>query len=85
MFSRLMEVLEEKQILCYKQFDFKKCFSNYAILTLLETIQKALVNGQLGYRFFIDLEKAFNTVSHDVLLDKMIENDLKLLTQVLSK
>ena len=72
MHSRLIEFLEEKQILYYRQFGFRKDFStNHAILTLLESIQKALDDGQFACGIFIDLEKAFDTVSHDILLEKL--------------
>ena len=47
--SRLNEFLEEKQILYYRQFGFRKDFStNHTILTLLESIQKALDDGQFA-------------------------------------
>ena len=70
MHSRLIEFLEEKQILYYKQFGFRKDFStNHAILNLLEIIQKVLDDGQIACGIFIDLEKAFDTVSHDILLE----------------
>ena len=83
MHSRLIESLERKQILYYRQFGFRKDFSTkHAILTLLESTQKALDDGQFACRIFIDLEKAFDTVSHDILLEKLnyygvrgIEND----------
>ena len=72
MHSRLIEFLEGKQILYYRQFGFRKDFStNHAILTLLESIQKALDDGQFACGIFIDLEKAFDTVSHDILLEKL--------------
>ena len=72
MHSRLIEFLEEKQILHYRQFGFRKDFStNHAILTLLESIQKALDDGQFASGTFIDLEEAFDTVSHDILLEKL--------------
>ena len=72
MHSRLTEFLEGKQILYYRQFGFRKDFStNHAILTLLESIQKALDDGQFACGIFIDLEKAFDTVSHDILLEKL--------------
>ena len=72
MHSRLLEFLEGKQILYYIQFGFGKDFStNLAILTLLESIQKALDDGQFACLIFIDLEKAFDTVSHDILLEKL--------------
>ena len=69
MHSRLIESLEEKQILYYRQFGFRKDFStNHTILTLLESIQKALDDGQFAWGIFIDLAKA---VSHDILLEKV--------------
>ena len=42
-----------------------------AILTLLESIQKALDDGQFACGIFIDLEKAFDTLSHDIILEKL--------------
>ena len=78
MHSRLIEFLEEKQILHYRQFGFRKDFStNHAILTLLESIQKALDDGQFACGIFIDLEKAFDTVSHDILLEKLNHYDIR--------
>ena len=71
MHSRLIEFLEEKQILYYSQFGFRKYFStNHVILTLLESIQKTLDDGQFACRIFIDPEKAYDTVSH-MLLEKL--------------
>ena len=70
--SRLIEFLKEKQILYYRQFGFRKDFStNHVILTLLESMQKALDDRQFACRIFIDLKKAFDTVSHDILLEKL--------------
>ena len=78
MHSRLIEFLEERQILYYKQFGFRKDFStNHAILNLLEIIQKALDDGQIACGIFIDLEKAFDTVSHDILLEKLDHYGIK--------
>ena len=72
MHSRLIEFLEERQILYYKQFGFRKDFSrNHAILNLLEIIQKALDDRQIACEIFIDLEKVFDTVSHDILHEKL--------------
>ena len=72
MYSRLIEFLKEKQILYYEQFGFQKDFStNHAILNLLEIIQKALDDGQIACGIFADLEKVFDTVSHDILLEKL--------------
>ena len=72
MHSGLIEFLEGKQILYNRQFGFRKDFStNDAILTLLESMQKALQDGKFAHQIFIDLEKAFDTVSHDILLEEL--------------
>ena len=72
MHSRLAEFLEGKQILYYRQFGFRKDFStNHVILTLLEILHKALDDGKFACGIFIDLEKAFDTVGHDILLEKL--------------
>ena len=78
MHSRLVEFLEEKQILCYRHFGFTKDLStNHAILTLLESIQKALDDGQFVSGIFIDLQKEFDIVSHDILLEKLNEYGIR--------
>ena len=70
--NRLIQFLEERQILYYKQFGFRKDFSrNHVIFHLLEIIQKVLDDGQIVCGVFIGLEKAFDTVSHDILLEKL--------------
>ena len=57
MHSRLIEFLEERQILYYKQFGFQKDFpTNHAILNLLQITQKALNDGQTAYGLFIHCE-----------------------------
>ena len=72
MYSRFIEFHEEKQILYYRQFGFRKDFlANHAILTLLESILKTLDDRQFACGIFIDFEKAFDTASHDVLLEKL--------------
>ena len=78
MHIRLIEFLEGKQILYYRQFGFRKDFStNNAILTLLESIQKAVDDGQFACGNFIDLEKDFGTVSHDIILEKLNHYDIR--------
>ena len=52
MHRRLIEFLEQRLILYYKQFGFRKGFSrNYVILALLEIIQKTLHDGQIHVGF----------------------------------
>ena len=70
--SRLIGFLEERKILYYKQFGFRKDFStNHVILNLPEIIQKALDDEKIACGVVINLEKAFDTVSRDILLEKL--------------
>ena len=78
MYSRFIEFHEEKQILYYRQFGFRKDFlENHAVLTLLESIMKTLDDRQFACGIFIDFEKAFDTASHDVLLEKLNRNGVR--------
>ena len=60
-FEKLMHI-RLNEFLCYRQFGLRKDFStHHAILTFLESIQKALDDRQFTCGIFIDLEKAFDT------------------------
>ena len=48
-----------------------KIFYSYAIISLIENIQKSIDNKQIECRVFIDLEKALDTVDHTLLLNKL--------------
>ena len=52
-----------------KQFGFQNNFSTtHAVITLIENIEKAIDNKMFVFGVFVDLQKAFNTVDHDILL-----------------
>ena len=55
------------ETVCFSKIFLNEC----AILNLLEIIQKALDDGQIACGIFIDLGKAFDTVSHDILLEEL--------------
>ena len=61
-----------KKILYYKQYGFRKDFSTaHTIVNLIDNRESAIDNKQFVCEVFIDLKKAFNTVDHNVLLEKI--------------
>ena len=67
-----MKFLDDQKILYLKQFGFQKNFSiSHAIISLIENVQKSVDDKQIATGVFIDLEKAFDTVDHTLLLNKL--------------
>ena len=70
--KRLTSFLLKHNLLFNKQFGFRKSHStNQALITLTESIRKSLDNGDFSCGVFIDLQKAFDTVDHNILLRKL--------------
>ena len=71
MHSRLSTFLNIKDIIYPLQFGFCQNHStSYALIHLTETIKEALDQVKYGCRMFVDLQKAFDTVDHNILLGK---------------
>ena len=71
MHSRLSTFLKIKDIIYQLQFGFRQNYSTlYALIHLTKTIKEALDQGKYGYGVFVDLQKDFDTVDHNILLDK---------------
>ena len=72
MYQRLYEVLEEHKILYDLQCGFRaKQSVNHALISLTESIKHSLDNKRFGCEIFLGLQKAFETVNHKILLDKL--------------
>ena len=70
--SRLYTFLDLHNCIYELQFGFRtKHSTNHALLSLTEMIRDALDNGKFACGIFIDLQKAFDTVDHKVLLKKL--------------
>ena len=70
--SRLSTFLNIKDIIYPLQFGFcQNGFTSYALIHLTETIKEALDQGKYGCGIFVDLQKTFDTVDHNILLGKL--------------
>ena len=64
--------LEKYNILYSKQFGFRSNHSvNHAIISFTEHIRSLLDKGEYVCGIFVDLEKVFDTVHHDILCYKL--------------
>ena len=72
MYDRLYDYLVKFSILYTYQFGFQKNKSTHlAIICLLDKLVSALEKGEVGIGIFIDFRKAFDTVDHTILLEKL--------------
>ena len=71
MYKRLYIFLNNNNIIYNLQFRFKRQYStSYALINITENIRKALHDGNIGCGVFVDLQKVFETVDHQILLAK---------------
>ena len=67
----LSKFLQSNKCLFLKQFGFRNKYSTtHALIDITETIRKAIDNGEFACGVFLDLQKAFDTVNHIILLKK---------------
>ena len=72
MFNRIEYFLEEHNSIYELQFGFRNFFlTNHALLSIVESIRTNLDNKSFSCGVFVDLEKAFDTVNHTILLSKL--------------
>ena len=71
-YSRIYSFLNLHNCIYDLQFGFRaKHSTNHALFSLTETIRDALDSGNFACGIFIDLQKAFDTVDHQILLKKL--------------
>ena len=78
MFNRVEHFLNESNIIYEHQYGFRKKYStNHALLSIVEKIRTSLDNKQFACGVFVDLQKAFDTVDHKILLSKLSHYGIK--------
>ena len=70
--SRALTFLNSHNIFYEHQYGFRpKHSTNHTLINITETIREALDKGKLACGVFVDFQKAFDTVNHNILLNKL--------------
>ena len=72
MYARLIDFLSKHNILYENQFGFQSNLSTeFAVSKLLNYIIETLEKSEIGVCIFLDFAKAFDTVNHEILIQKL--------------
>ena len=66
--NRIYKFFSKNNIIYLLQCDFRQQYSTFhALISLTEDIRKNVDKGNIGCGIFVDLQKAFDAVEHDIL------------------
>ena len=72
MHERLNKFLEQETCFYSLQLGFRlNCSTNNALMSIIENIQTHLDDNKYVAGVFVDLKKAFDTVDHDIFIEKL--------------
>ena len=69
-YNKLLEFINANNILYENRFRQEHA-TNHAIMTLVEKVTKVLATGKFVVCVYLDIRKAFNSISTSILLDKL--------------
>ena len=72
MYSRLINFLNQSNQIYSRQFGFSKARSTVnTLINIVDLIRETIDRGKFACGVFVDLQKAFDTVDHEILLTKL--------------
>ena len=72
MYNRLYSFITDNKLIHPLQFGFQKNYSiDHTLISMTKAIRNNLDNTKYGSGIFIDLQKAFDTVSHGIFIEKL--------------
>ena len=82
----MLEFINENNILYEKQFGFRQGHAtSHAIMTLVEKVTKALDTEKIVVGVYLDIRKAFDSISTSILLDKLYKIGIVVIYVVYNK
>ena len=72
MYKKLYTFFNENNVIYKLHFGFRqKYFTSHVLINTIEIVRKALDDGDIGCGVFLYLQKAFDTVDHQIMLAKL--------------
>ena len=72
MYTRVYNFIEKSKSMYSLQFGFRnKHSTNHALISIVDQINEALDKNKVACSVFVDFQKAFDTVNHEILINKL--------------